>query len=167
MFEYSIAEVSAQLYGQPLGLVMWVRWLGLVNLMIALFFIRNHVPARWVLAAMLFIMATNIPMSMSLGLVKVLGIPHIIAWLPLVIYLANLFRIGAVELKSKLGIWLAAVIATDITSIVFDVRDGVEYILGDRAIVNVDSSQMPYITLVVLAASLAVAFIYSRPRADA
>ena len=39
MFEYSLAEVAAQLEALPLGIVLWVCWLSLAN--VASLFFKN------------------------------------------------------------------------------------------------------------------------------
>jgi hypothetical protein len=165
MFEavYTFTEAREQLYALPLAMVLWVRWLGLVNLVGPLFFLRRP-QARWVLAAMLFVMITNTSMMYfgGSGLVKALSIPHLIVWVPLVVYLANQFRTGKVEIGSAFGIWLFAVMVTNFVSSVFDFRDGAEYLLGDRGVVTLDpTAAPPYVTLSAMAVLGVVMLAYA------
>lgn len=136
---YTITETLQQAAALPLGALIWIRALALINL-ISLIFIKRK-QARWVLAALLFIMSINIPMLLwSTGLVKILGLPHVIAWAPLIVYLAHQLRTGQVELKSKFGVWILGVITLNLISIVFDTRDVIQYLfMGQTSPMVVDS----------------------------
>ena len=160
MFEYTIVEARQQLLSLPLGIVLWVRWLGLANLSGLVFWRRPQ--ARWVLAAMVFIILTNGPMLLTLGLVKALSIPHLFVWMPLTAYLAMELRSGRVEHRTPFGIWCFIVMLTNLISVVFDLRDGAEYLLGDRAIVATDPmAELPIITLLVIGVCMTALLAYS------
>ena len=160
MFEYTIVEVRQQFLSLPIGIVLWVRWLGLANLSGVVFWRRRQ--ARWVLAAMAFIILTNGPMLLALGLVKALSIPHLVVWLPLTAYLAMELRSGRVEHGKPFGIWCLVVMLTNLISVVFDLRDGAEYLLGDHAIVAADpTAEFPIITLLVIGLCTAALLAYS------
>ena len=162
MFEYSLAEVAAMLYEQPNVLKYWVRWLGVTN-MACIFFVWEYTQARWVGVAMLFVLLANIPIGMALGLVKALAIPHLFAWIPLLVYLLIQVRNGQIDLKSIFGVWVLVLIVTNTISVIFDVRDTVEYIAGDRGIVAVSSASIPYFMCAVILVSLALMAVYCRP----
>ena len=67
----------------------------------------------------------------ALGYVKLLGLPHIILWTPLVVYMIALLRRGGLP-------WIAQAIVILITatmalSLIFDTVDVLRYILGERS----------------------------------
>jgi hypothetical protein len=169
MFEHTLSDAFTQLYSMPLGFILWIRWLGLVNLVGGLVFVRRP-QARWVLAAMVFILVTNVGLMMAgSGLVKLLSIPHLFVWIPLIGYLAMQLRSGHVEIGKPFGIWCLIVIMTDLVSVVFDLRDGAQFLLGDDGVVVPDSlAAFPVMTLLVIAASAIALVAYSlgMPRRD-
>jgi hypothetical protein len=63
------------------------------------------------------------------GYVKLLGLPHIILWTPLVVYLYGQIR------REDMPQWpkriMVAVLAVFVVSLVFDYVDAVRYILGE------------------------------------
>ena len=162
MFEYSLGNVAEMLYQQPDILKYWIRWLGVMN-MACIFFVWKHYQARWVAVAMLIVIAANVPIAMALGLVKALAIPHLFAWIPLVVYLAMQVRKGKVQTKSIFGIWVLMLMVTNTVSIIFDIRDTVEYIAGDRGIVAISSANIPYAMLAVCLVSVAALAFYCKP----
>ena len=89
------------------------------------------------LAALLTLLAsgiasfTIITMFASLGLVRLLGLPHIILWTPLVVYLITQSRRADMPNIPK---WILRVVFTTIIiSLVFDYYDVIRYFLGDTA----------------------------------
>ncbi len=69
----------------------------------------------------------------KLGYVKLLGLPHIILWTPLVIYLYGQIRRGDMPQWPKRI--MVAVLAVFVVSLVFDYVDAARYVLGERAAV--------------------------------
>ncbi len=65
-----------------------------------------------------------------MGYVKLLGLPHLFLWTPLVIYLIGQFRRD--DLPQIPRVLLGAVIATLLISLAFDFSDVIRYILGER-----------------------------------
>lgn len=139
---------------------MWIRWLGFVNLIPALFLLK-HTQARYVLGAILFIMVTNLSMMFlaGSGLVKALSIPHLFVWVPLVVYLAHQFRSGKIQVGSIVGVWLFAVMVTDFISTVFDFRDSAEYLLGDHGPVALDAAAGPPYAILAVMLVLGIAML--------
>jgi hypothetical protein len=150
MFEYTLVETWAQANSLPIGMLIWIRMLAVVN--IASVFWLRHIQARWILAAIVFIIAINMPMLRAgTGLIKLLGVPHVIVWVPLIIYLAVQFRSGALDFQTRLGKWCVAVMMTNLVSVVFDIRDGFQYWMGDRDPMVVDlSAGLPYYSLTAI-----------------
>ena len=83
-----------------------------------------------VLASFLGALTTNMLYS-KMGYVKLLGLPHIIFWTPIVIYLFTLLRKPAVG-KIPTGI-ITVVSVVILISLAFDYTDVIKYLLGDRA----------------------------------
>lgn len=74
---------------------------------------------------------TIMQMYDSMGLVRLLGLPHIILWTPLLVYLIKQAR--RAELP-KPAIWIIRIISAIILiSLLFDYYDVIRYLLGDRA----------------------------------
>lgn len=65
------------------------------------------------------------------GYVRLLGLPHIILWLPVVIYLARQSRRPDMP-NTPRGI-MYVVMAVMVASLIFDVVDVARYVFGDRA----------------------------------
>lgn len=66
----------------------------------------------------------------KLGYVKLLGLPHIILWTPLVIYLILLLRRGGMP---KWPRWIIIIVLiTILISLVFDYTDALRYLMGER-----------------------------------
>ena len=66
----------------------------------------------------------------QMGYVKLLGLPHILFWTPLVIYLATQIR------RPDMPLWprriMIVVVAVLLISLAFDYTDVARYILGER-----------------------------------
>ena len=82
-----------------------------------------------VLAALVGSVATGL-LYMKLGFVKLLGLPHIIVWTPLVIYLFLKIRSPEVEKVAK--VIMSAISLVILISLMFDYFDVISYLLGDR-----------------------------------
>ncbi len=161
MFEYTFAEVSQQSDAQPLLLSLWLNWLTAVNLLSVLFVLRR-VQARWVLGAYVVMIALNIPLALMFGFGKALAIPHLLVWVPLIYYLAQEWRYQRLQDSAIFKTWIAAVMATNLISVVFDLRDAAQFLAGDTAPIKADMADVPYITFAAIIASLIALFVYLR-----
>lgn len=65
-----------------------------------------------------------------MGYVKLLGLPHVLLWTPLALYLIGEFRSKALPQIPR--ILLGCVIGTILISLVFDYADLIRYIMGER-----------------------------------
>ena len=84
-----------------------------------------------VLASFLGALSTNVLYS-KIGYVKLLGLPHILFWTPLVIYLFTLLRKPAVGKVPTVIITVVSVVI--LISLAFDYTDVIKYLLVDRAV---------------------------------
>ena len=83
-----------------------------------------------VLASFLGALSTNVLYS-KIGYVKLLGLPHILFWTPLLIYLFTLLRKPAVEKVPTVILSVVSIVI--LISLAFDYTDVIKYLLGDRA----------------------------------
>ena len=122
---------NAMMAGTSPEVQIWMNWMGLV-FMASIIFIWKYKPARAVLAALIATMVGAIIVWVTLKNVHLLGIIHLIVWLPLAIYLwktvlSNPAKANLADSPSLYDraffIWAGLVFATIIISLVFDIRD--------------------------------------------
>jgi hypothetical protein len=125
-FEQAIAA-------QPLWVQYWLYWLVFGTFILPLtLLIWKQTRLTAVLSLVASLMA-GFGVSWlygRMGYVKLLGLPHILFWTPLVIYLFNQYRKADLPRLPKSIILLVA--ATIIVSLTFDYVDVARYILGER-----------------------------------
>lgn len=126
----SFAEAIAL---QPTWVGLWLNWLlfGAFILPLALLIWRSTRMAALLTLAAGIIAGISINWMYSrLGYVKLLGLPHIILWGPLVVYLISRMR------RKDIPKWpwriLFVIVATLLVSLAFDVVDVARYALGER-----------------------------------
>ena len=101
----------------------WMNWMLLVFIS-SLFFVWRYKPARVVLAAFILTMPIGFAIWSMTKNVHLLGIAHLLIWLPLLVYLYNkVIKTKEFEFKSLYGVWLSLLSITILVSLVFDVRD--------------------------------------------
>jgi hypothetical protein len=108
---------------------LWVGLLGTVNMVVPLFFLGS-VEARVVLAAILLGVVTQMLIISRLGFVRLLGLGHIVAWVPMLLWLVP--RLTNLDAGTPFGRWLFAVVALDLASLAIDFVDVARYLAGDR-----------------------------------
>ncbi len=102
---------------------IWLNWM-LAIFLASILFVWKHKSARVILAAFFL----TIPVAMLVFETSrnphLLGIPHLIVWTPLVVYLLRSEKlIGTGASLSIYNVYLYLLLATIITSLVLDVRD--------------------------------------------
>ncbi|MEO9685880.1 MAG: hypothetical protein ABJF86_10080 [Tateyamaria sp.] len=100
----------------PLALFIW-RETRLTALFAVLGNVVNMFGVQWLFA--------------KLGYVKLLGLPHILMWGPLVVYLVVLARRPTTRVWPRRVIWVIVTILS--ISLAFDIVDVLRWILGERA----------------------------------
>ncbi len=120
---------QAELSQQPLWVQIWVNWLAVLN-SAAILFLFSRAETRWALVA--WIVAISGVMSLfylqGQGFTRLLGLGHIIAWTPLLIYLWR--RRGAIFLTKPSGVYLHLLFVTNGISLAFDYTDLARYFMG-------------------------------------
>ncbi len=112
---------------------VWVNFMVAVLLLGGVAFSFVRVEARWVLLATLLGMVGTMLAYSQFGFTRILGIGHILAWTPALIYLLarrRHWRAG----ETWSGRWLALAAAIFAVSLVFDYSDLARWLLGERAI---------------------------------
>ena len=110
----------------------WWIWVGLLvaaNAVAPLFFIGS-VEARVVLAAMLVGAVVQLLIVSRLGFVRLLGAGHIVAWVPMLLWLVP--RLPNLGVATPFGRWLFAVVILDLAALAIDFVDVARYLAGDR-----------------------------------
>ena len=118
---------------QPLWVQIWLNWMliGAFALPLALLIWRQaRVVAVLCLAAGVAGGLTIGWMYEQMGYVKLLGLPHIVVWTPLAIYLFSRIRM------EEMPVWpkriMMVILATITVSLAFDYTDVIRYALGER-----------------------------------
>lgn len=127
----SFEEAIAQ---QPTWVQLWVNFMALVLVGSFITFLFSR--ATWRDAFILLV--TTIPMALfmqwlygQLGYVRLLGLPHVLIWTPLAIYLWFRLNNPAIRTPFRQVMWL--LLATITISLAFDYVDVARYLLGERA----------------------------------
>ena len=108
---------------------LWVGLLGTVNMVAPLFFLGS-VEARVVLAAILLGIAVQMLIIARVGFVRLLGLGHILAWVPMLLWLVP--RLTNLDTATPFGRWLFALVALNLASLAIDFVDVGRYLAGDR-----------------------------------
>jgi surface polysaccharide O-acyltransferase-like enzyme len=168
-FQYSAAELDAQVAALPALLQGWFNWMTLVIVLMPLLFIRRP-QARVALACAVVLVAIALPLSRIVGISYFLSLPHLLLWTPLVVYFCGQLRHGHIPVKSLFGIWSLLLVATCIISLVFDARDFTRWLLGERGIMTIpENSRVPWVSLGFISIALLAAgiYIFRKPAAPA
>ncbi len=113
----------------PHWVQLWMRWLNIVFLL-GLVFVANHAEARWSLVAYVVAFPVGFLAFYLVRDIRMTGLPHILLWTPLLIYL-----IGAVasdptfELISLFGLWVSLLVTTIFVSVILDIKGLIGVIL--------------------------------------
>ena len=126
IFDAFLADIKASAF----WVYWWVGFMGVV-LSFAVVFAFTRVEARWTLAAM----AATVPLMMfiyhQVGYQRLLGLPHILFWTPLVIWLWQ--RRDRWRVRQTLGgKWVLVLFIMMVISLVIDYSDVVRYLMGER-----------------------------------
>lgn len=113
------------------GIWLNVLLLGAIVLPLSLFIWKStRLTALFVVLAGAFSVAGVMTLYDQLGYVKLLGLPHIIAWTPLVIHMW--FKMKSPDVNFAPRVIMGIAIATMTISLAFDYVDTIRYIAGER-----------------------------------
>ena len=119
----ALEQGYAQIILLPQSVQMWMNWLNIVFLM-GLFFVKNHRAARWSLVAYLAGFLVGAVIFYYTVSIALLGVTHIVCWLPLLIYLVRTKAIKwQLQVSSVYEVWVILLALTIAISLFFDFRD--------------------------------------------
>ena len=128
MEEFNLAVEAA--IGDNNLVSMWLNWMMAIFLL-SLLFVWKHVPARYVLASFIATMPLAVLIFNATGKVHLIGLAHLLVWIPLAYYLWTKVISGPDFNKSSwYGTWILLILATITISMLFDVRDVVMTLVG-------------------------------------
>ncbi|MEO4045251.1 hypothetical protein AAFN47_26970 [Hoeflea sp. CAU 1731] len=118
---------------QPPLVTYWVLWLTFImtiSWIVCLFSKQTRLDA-----VVLFIVSVAVMISMqwmyaTVGFVRLLGLPHVVLWTPLLVYLG--YRVSRVDYKTPFRQILYVLMASIAISLLFDYVDVARYLLGER-----------------------------------
>jgi hypothetical protein len=135
MNETMPADLNAAIATQPMWLQIWIMILVAVNLVAILFILTRQTGRLRIrpesIAVVVSFFAAGLLMSWlygRVGYVRLLGLPHLIFWTPVYIWLFTKFRSGKFKTPFKQYVMVYLVIAG--ISLVIDAVDVVRYGLG-------------------------------------
>jgi len=127
----SLSDAIATL---PEMLRVWVLWLTIAMVTLPLVMLAWRATRRdgivCLAAAGLVIVAMH-GLHAQIGIVRLLGLPHIVVWTPLAVYLAWRLRNRALPGPPRAA--MAVLLVSIAISLVFDYRDVALWLAGDRA----------------------------------
>ncbi len=126
------AELRVQMATLSPAVLAWVAWM-MICFLASILFVRVHRPARFTLVASVLTMILGTAIFAMSKNIHLLGISHLILWIPLAIYLLQReVRTESFEFRSAYGIWTGLLMSTIVVSLLFDVRDIVLVMMGAK-----------------------------------
>jgi len=118
---------------QPDWVVYWVNWMTLIfGVSFVAFLFSRH--TRGAALAVFLAYTAGVLMLFwlyaELGYVRLLGLPHVLFWTPLAIYL--IWRLRDRQIPTPLRLLMGVLLATVVISLGFDYTDVARYLLGER-----------------------------------
>ena len=129
-----IINFISDVLSQPIAIQLWVVW------MIAALFVVPGLLLRYessrregkvILASSIVLSILMLLWHAQVGYTRMLGLPHILIWTPLLGYLYSRRKHLASPLQVR---WMTmALVSTIVVSLAFDSANVIRYILGERA----------------------------------
>ncbi|MHA7828772.1 MAG: hypothetical protein ACX93P_14550 [Roseovarius sp.] len=117
----------------PAFLRLWVLWLTIVMIAVPLVLLAWRQTRRdgvVILAASVAVVVSMHWLYAQVGFVRLLGLPHVLIWTPLAVYLAMRLREGIIPAPPRIVIWIF--LASILVSLAFDYTDLLRWLLGER-----------------------------------
>jgi hypothetical protein len=126
-FEEALAQ-------QPQWVQLWTNFMGIVILVVFVVLLFSRTTRRD--ALIIFLVNLSVYFTMmwmygELGYVRLLGLPHVILWTPLCLYLLRRLSNPYIRAPFRQAIWLLLLVM--VISLGFDYADVVRYLLGEQA----------------------------------
>ena len=129
-----ITNFISDVLAQPIVVQLWVVW------MIAAIFIVPGLLLRYessrregkvMFASSIVLSILMLLWHSQVGYTRIVGLPHILIWTPLLVYLYS--RRTNLASSSPVHLMTVAFVLTIVVSLAFDCADVIRYILGERA----------------------------------
>ena len=125
------AEIDLLVAAKPM-LGWWLHWM-IIIVFLSIVFVWKHKAARWTLLSMVGVFPTAMLIYKLTGNINLVGISHLIFWIPLWLYLwQNEVKKAPCPPKSIYGAWIMLLFATISVSLVFDVYDVLMVSMGQK-----------------------------------
>jgi hypothetical protein len=125
----SVAGLTRGILKMPFPWNVWVALLGAVNIVGGVWFIQR--PAgQAALVAIMLAFVIMVVIYKRFGFVRLLGLGHLIAWIPLVGFFVIL--LSREPENGPYTWWLVSVITVNTISLIIDAVDVIRYAKGDR-----------------------------------
>ena len=125
---------------QPMWVGLWLNWLVIGAFLLPLVLLVWHQSRLTGIVALLGSVISGVLinlMFLQLGHVKLLGLPHIIVWVPLLFYL------NGQQKRPNMPVWprriIHVIMFTLVISLAFDTIATMQYLLGDRTPIAIAS----------------------------
>jgi hypothetical protein len=125
----SFIEFNKKMLGMRFPWNVWVGILAMINMVGGLVYIRT-MEGQLALACLMLGFLVMWGIYAKKGFVRLLGLGHLIAWPPLMIWYAKVISEGRAE--GSFESWLLAVLVVNGISFIIDLVDVVRYSLGDK-----------------------------------
>jgi hypothetical protein len=125
----SLIEFHKKLLGMKFPWNVWVGMLAMINMVGGLVYIRT-MEGQLALGGLMLGFLVMWGIYAKKGFVRLLGLGHLIAWPPLMIWYAKVIYEGKTE--GAFESWLLLVLVVNGISLIIDLVDVVRYSLGDR-----------------------------------
>jgi hypothetical protein len=125
----SMIQLMKQIFGMRFPWNLWVGLQALVNMVGGLIFIRT-LEGQMALACLMLSFLIMWGIYVQKGFVRLLGLGHLIAWSPMMVWFGNVIAQGNAE--GWFEYWLISVLVINGLSMMIDFVDVVRYSLGDR-----------------------------------
>jgi len=124
-----LIEFNKKVFGMKFPWNLWVGLQALVNMVGGLVYIRTP-EGQMALACLMLAFLIMWGIYAKKGFVRLLGLGHLIAWSPLMVWYAKVVAQGNAE--GLFEYWLISILAINGISLVIDFVDVVRYSLGDK-----------------------------------
>lgn len=133
---HGMVRFNLGLMSMPVHWRIWVGVLVVFNLLIPLFFI-THLEAQLAIGVLLAAGILMAWLTAYSGFTRLLGLGHLVFWVPLLGYLWS--RLEDWPVEEPLGLWLRVLLIINFISLIIDAIDVMRYFKGERGeTVNTD-----------------------------
>lgn len=125
----SMIQLNKEIFRMKFPWNLWVALLGGINMVGGLVYIRTF-EGQLALASLMAAFVIMWAIYVKKGFVRLLGLGHLLAWMPQMAWFARTVAQG--EVQGAFHYWLIAVLAMNGTAMLIDLVDVVRYSLGEK-----------------------------------